>query len=435
MLSAEPDRAAQVVDDVYVDAARYYERSFFDLESLKLWPHTWQPACRLEEIPAPGDFIEYRIVDRSILVVRQPDGSVKAFENACRHRATALGTDCGTFHGGQIVCPYHGWRFDLDGACSYVYAERGFRPDTITADRLRLVECAVAERWGYVWICMDLNGPSFQQFAGSELPQILDGIGLDTARTNWWRSIRIEANWKIALEAFLEAYHIAQTHPELAPDTIDDDYDADAFAYEVDVEQGHGWLTTTDTPPLSTMSGAATMMLNNRVLISGVDGWITDEQFDAMEQLWSSVPATLSEDQFIEQFFGTVYARAATAGAELPPVPTLGLGYIFPNMALINNLGNSLIYRFRPDGNDAEACIWEIWSVSVAAQDAPLTRPQLERLESLDQLPPVYQQDASNMELQQRGIHSGGFTASTYSPRYEKMIPNMHHQIDRYLAR
>ncbi|MEX5713092.1 Rieske 2Fe-2S domain-containing protein, partial [Parafrankia sp. FMc6] len=92
-------------DPLHVPRERYYDRTFFELEKEYLWPRVWQMACRLEEIPRPGDFVEYEICDQSILVVRQPDLSVKAFHNACRHRATQLCSGSGRLPGGQIVCP------------------------------------------------------------------------------------------------------------------------------------------------------------------------------------------------------------------------------------------------------------------------------------------------------------------------------------------
>src|SRR5262245_35405375 len=103
-----------ITDPTRIPRERYFDRGFFELEKEKLWPHVWQVACRLEEIPDPGDFVEHEIGDMSVFVVRQRDGSIKAFENACRHRATQLAVGSGRF-GGQIVCPFHGWRWNLDG--------------------------------------------------------------------------------------------------------------------------------------------------------------------------------------------------------------------------------------------------------------------------------------------------------------------------------
>src|SRR5215813_6965589 len=77
-------------DSLHVPRERYYDREFFELEKQHLWPKVWQMACRLEEIPDPGDFVEYEVADQSVIVIRQQDGSLKALHNACRHRATQL---------------------------------------------------------------------------------------------------------------------------------------------------------------------------------------------------------------------------------------------------------------------------------------------------------------------------------------------------------
>ena len=422
-----------VSDEAYVLAERYFSEEFFRLENERLWPFVWQPACRIEEIPRPGDFVEYRIAGHSLLVVRQADDTVKVFENACRHRGTALGTGFGSFQGGQIVCPFHAWRFDLDGTCSYVYAERGFRPDTVDPGRIRLIECSVALRWGIVWVNLNRQAESFESSVAA-VSSVMDTIGLDGARTNWWRSIRIRSNWKIALEAFLEAYHVLQTHPELAFGAVGDEYDADTSSYTLDRTYGHGWINDAFDGPIPNMHIAEYLLLTNRALHEGVEGWLAPAQRLLMEELWNNVPAALTADEFLVRFYEEAYAMGEADGAPLPERPALGLGYVFPNLALINNLGNSMIYRFTPDAEDPEACVWDIWSVSPASSDAPATRPQHTWLTRQEELPWIYAQDASNMELQQRGIHSPGFTHSMYSLNYEPMIPNMHSQIDRYIG-
>ena len=63
---------------------RYYDAEFYALEAEMFWPKVWQMACRLEEIPARGDFVEYEILDQSIIVVRLDDDHVRAFYNSCR---------------------------------------------------------------------------------------------------------------------------------------------------------------------------------------------------------------------------------------------------------------------------------------------------------------------------------------------------------------
>ena len=77
------------------------------MECELLWPRVWQMACRLEEIPDPGDFVEYGILDKSIIVVRVDSSTVRAYYNACRHRGVQLVKDRGSCASG-FVCPFHG---------------------------------------------------------------------------------------------------------------------------------------------------------------------------------------------------------------------------------------------------------------------------------------------------------------------------------------
>ena len=76
---------------------RYISRDFVDLEMERLWPRVWQVACREEEVPRPGDYVEYTIGDQSVLVMRALDGSIGAYYNACLHRGTRLAAGVGTF--------------------------------------------------------------------------------------------------------------------------------------------------------------------------------------------------------------------------------------------------------------------------------------------------------------------------------------------------
>ena len=91
-----------------------YSADFHRLEMERLWPRVWQPACREEEIPAVGDYVNYEIGHESILVMRSAPDSIKAFYNVCPHRGRRLRDDArGNLS--LIFCGYHAWTFDLDG--------------------------------------------------------------------------------------------------------------------------------------------------------------------------------------------------------------------------------------------------------------------------------------------------------------------------------
>ena len=121
-----------VTDPELVPSARYYDEDFFKLECDRLWPHAWQMAARLEQIPNVGDWVEYANVGKSVLVVRTADG-VKAYENHCRHRGVPLAGGSNYDKGGNahgncakagFICPFHGWRWNMDGENTFVYGRQ-----------------------------------------------------------------------------------------------------------------------------------------------------------------------------------------------------------------------------------------------------------------------------------------------------------------------
>src|SRR6476660_4323237 len=139
---------------VVVPGSRYTSREYFDLEMERLWPRVWQVACREEEVPAPGDFVEYTIGEQSILVVRGDGGDIKAYFNSCPHRGTRLASGVGSFAASQVRCPYHGWRWDLDGDIVEVVGRHDL-PATLTDCLLWPGQVQVGRWGGFVFVNMD----------------------------------------------------------------------------------------------------------------------------------------------------------------------------------------------------------------------------------------------------------------------------------------
>ena len=130
-----------------VPKERYFHPDFYALEAEQLWPRVWQMACRLEEIPSPGDFVEYEFLDQSIVVVRTDDGGVTAFQNACRHRGVKVVEGRGTCGDRGFRCPFHGWCYGADGANTAVTQRRGFAEHNLVPEDLDLVPVR-CEIWG-----------------------------------------------------------------------------------------------------------------------------------------------------------------------------------------------------------------------------------------------------------------------------------------------
>ena len=103
-----------VTDPLKIPSKRYFDQDFYQAEVDHLWPHVWQMACRLEQIPNVGDWVEYSNLGKSVLVVRTNDG-VKAWHNACRHRGVPLneGGHCNRKGKGDMR-PFHGRLWSIE---------------------------------------------------------------------------------------------------------------------------------------------------------------------------------------------------------------------------------------------------------------------------------------------------------------------------------
>ena len=194
-------------------------------------------ACRVEELPGVGNYIEYRIHDRSVLIVRESTDSIRAYHNACRHRGTRLASGRGRV--GSIICPFHGWRWNLDGSIKLVarrgrvHATLGRRPRSPggplrAVGRLRVHQhgpgCAAAAR------------------VPRSDPDDLRAVPVRAhARTSWFKGTIVPCNWKTVLDGFLEAYHVPGTHPQISR------YDKtnDNLVTLRELEAAHAWSPTT----------------------------------------------------------------------------------------------------------------------------------------------------------------------------------------------
>ena len=428
----------------FVPAARYYDRSFAELERQRLWPRAWQMACRLEELPSPGDYVEYTIADQSILLVRVDEETVKGYLNACRHRATELAKGTGTFPRGQIICPFHGWRWNLDGSNSFVYGPHAFDPELLAPGELCLREARV-EMWGAcAWVNLDPSAPPLLE-ALDPIPGLLDPLGFGDMRVVWWKSTILSANWKMAQEAFMEGYHVPQTHPQLTLGHPEQ-YDPDSLVYSV---HDHGHSSFQLRPNAQANKGSQVgvseidaIIESVHLLSSGLEAMTLDREVHVFEGMRTRpIP---EGSTFGAELVKALYEYAAGAGIPLPPPDPVALArwggvfYLFPNFFVLPQYGNALVYRVRPNGDDPESCVFELWSLTIPAATDEIHRPTLQgpfAPDDVDHWPRIPLQDFSNIARQQRGIHSRSVEGLRLSHTYESGITTMHRELDRYLAR
>jgi carnitine monooxygenase subunit len=199
-----------------IDPRLFYSPDVMKLEWEKLWTKVWTLAGLTCDIPNVGDYFKYDLGKESFVVVRTAEATIKAFYNVCPHRGNQLVWDSfGTLESNCFSCKFHNWRFTLDGRLRAVYRPETFRPEVLRdGPRLTEVRCEI---WsGMVFICMDESAPPLLEFLGV-IPEHLAAYPIERFRVSKDDEICWGANWKTALDAFLEFYHGAIVHPELGP--------------------------------------------------------------------------------------------------------------------------------------------------------------------------------------------------------------------------
>jgi len=162
------------------------------------------------QIPKAGDRFTNDMTRTPILVMRGEDGTVRAFVNACSHRGARVAHGCG--HGRNVVCPYHGWTYGLDGGLRGIPDQRNF-PGVDRAAR-GLVPLPAAERNGMIWVVPNPGSKGTLDVAAylGALDDEIGSFGLERYHHYETREIRQRMNWKLGIDTFLESYHLGALH-------------------------------------------------------------------------------------------------------------------------------------------------------------------------------------------------------------------------------
>jgi phenylpropionate dioxygenase-like ring-hydroxylating dioxygenase large terminal subunit len=195
----------------YLDPAR-------TAEATTLFTRTWQFACHAADLPSPGTAARFDCAGRSLFVLRSLDGELRAFRNACRHRAARL-VDGDALTGlafcidARVRCPFHGWTYDDAGRLVTVPGAEhypGLDPDT------HVLHAASVEQWrGLIFVAFDSPEQS--------LHAQLDNLCADWPHLGTMRRLSepvvtaLDCDWKVACEHLLDGAHAAVARPRLTP--------------------------------------------------------------------------------------------------------------------------------------------------------------------------------------------------------------------------
>jgi phenylpropionate dioxygenase-like ring-hydroxylating dioxygenase large terminal subunit len=168
----------------------------------------WILAGHESSAPKPGDWFVHEMAQESIIVVRGKDGTLRAFVNVCRHRGSRI-CNAASGHATVLVCPYHAWSYDLDGSlrgARYMPADFDKSKHGLKPVHLELVE-------GLVFISLAETPLSFET-ARAAISGTYGAYGWGSAKVAHRETYVVEANWKLAVENYLECYHCTPAHPE-----------------------------------------------------------------------------------------------------------------------------------------------------------------------------------------------------------------------------
>ncbi|RAI44424.1 aromatic ring-hydroxylating oxygenase subunit alpha [Rhodoplanes roseus] len=210
-----PADPAEIPDWIYTD------RRIYDLEQARIFRgHTWNYVALDVELPQPGDYIRSYIGDTPIIVARDADGRVRAFENRCAHRGAEF---CKSYRGStkQFVCPYHQWTYDLSGALVSVPFRRGVKglggmPADFELGAHNLRSLNVTTRHGVVFASFQDDIESFEDYLGPEMLDQFDTVfdGRTLKLLGVHRNT-LQGNWKLYQENLKDPYHATLLHTYL----------------------------------------------------------------------------------------------------------------------------------------------------------------------------------------------------------------------------
>jgi len=427
--------ALLVGEDGLIPKERYVSREFLDLEMERVWSRVWQVAGREEELPAAGDYLEYTIGDQSILVVRTETGALRAFHNTCLHRGTRLAEGCGHFADGSIQCPYHAWRYALDGRLVEVVDRHEF---TDLPDGLALADVRVDTWGGFVFVNLDADAEPLLDFL-DPLPTLLAPYHLEQLRFRASLTTVLPANWKVVVDAFNEGYHVQGTHPQILPWTDDVSIEYEQFA----THAHYGRLPSArralrPSPRLGIPDDEVDEGAILAGLVEGLGGAFLKEERAAVEDLRAAeLPRGELLGAYQQRRLELLAARGFdVSGIDAEQTTSADDVYCFPNLVGPIYPGSAILFRVRPDGLDPDRTIKDTWVLEWPRPDREWLMPERRWFPDWQERDwgLITNQDYATMARVQGGMKSQGCVGLRCNPRQEGNVLHMHAVIDRYLT-
>ena len=435
--------ADDLVAPVTVPADAYISADYARAEHQRLWRKTWLQAGRIEEIPEVGDYITFDIGHDSVIITRVGTDDIRAYHNVCPHRGRRLiDTPRGKHHAAgkrkSFVCGYHAWTFNLEGRCTYIEHKDDWQ-GALTEERTGLGKVHVDSWGGWLWINLDPDAAPLSNYL-EPIPEMLDPYELQNMRFRWRKWIIFDCNWKVALEAFAETYHVFSTHPEFnefgqfrgwshnhglhnnigyeAPKGLEEDSGK--------MRVGSGADPRLTTAEMQNFTWANANTNTTRTLVDAANR--------LKDELPEGTPAADVSRHWIRSARAADEARGVVWPVVAPDhVAKAGTAWqVFPNFQIGHAVNNMLCYGAKPFGDDPDKCIFEaaVYELYPSGEE-PVTEWEYTEAEDW---PPVLQQDFANMAAVQQGMKNAGFRGTQPNPYMERSVASLHYNLARYMG-
>ncbi|MFI5046277.1 MAG: SRPBCC family protein [Acidimicrobiia bacterium] len=408
-----------------VPRERYTSKEYADLEARELWPKVWQMACREEQIPNVGDRVVYEVAGMSYVVLRA-EGIIHAFVNSCLHRGTQLVSEDGNAQ--ALRCPFHGFTWSLEGELTLVPCEWDF-PHVDPAE-WSLPEAQVDTWRGFVFINPDPAAGSLTEYLGG-LVAHFEPWPLEDRYLIANAAMVVDCNWKVAMEAFLEAFHTWVVHPQLLKSSGDTQTQYDVFE-----GQPH-WSRMITPVGISSEHIRRDMSEQDIVYAMAMarddPRAIVPEGGTARALLADRVRENLTERSGHD--WSHISDSEALDGIEY---------FVFPNFVPWAGFTTPLVYRFRPLDAPNRSLL-EIMALEPVPATGPRPAPAPQRLlgpgEGFGDVPEfgvlgkILDQDLSNFARIQRGLEASAGPDVTFSRYQEVRLRHFHQVLGDYVGR
>jgi len=444
------DIAASTLQASVIPVEAYVSPDYARAEADRLWRKVWLQAGRVEDLPEVGSYITYDIGHDSILIVRVADGDaangakgrLKAYRNVCTHRGRRLvDTPKGQRNARgtrrNFVCGFHAWTFELDGTAGSIAQKADWGPalcDSVT--RLGEVQC---DTWaGFVWINQDPDAEPLLEYL-EPAASMLDPFRLQDMRARWRKWTIFDCNWKVALEAFNETYHVPGTHPEF---TQFGDFTGWGRPQGKHSHIGYDAPEGLDENKAKLRLGIGDPRISTaemqKYTWEGVNTNTTQTLVDVAQTLPDVLPEDTPPAEVSRYWLETARRIDEERGVFWPKVDSETVGrsgtswQIFPNQQIGHAVNNMLCYHARPFGQDADKCYFEVAVYELFPQgQSPETDWEYA---DPDDFPHVLRQDFSNMAAVQQGMKTGGYAGNIPNPVAEGAVLCLHRNLARYMG-